>query len=115
MGKRQPVVAVRFSNGFGNNLFQYVYARLIADSHSGTVVFRFARGAEYAARVFKELGISVVEGRCLPGSVRVSDKNASTRFYGREFDNIDFNLVGYFENFNLYVDFHIKSSRLKKT
>lgn len=46
--KQVGTVKVKFSNGFGNNLFQYCFGRLLAEHH----------GLNYSHPAIKELGIS---------------------------------------------------------
>jgi len=102
---KTPVVHVTFTNGIGNNLFQFIYARLLAESHFGVVSTSIPDDAKYVINDFMRLGINLEKH---PASglpvVGIDDKNASTKFYTKEFDHNDFKLRGYFEDYRLYVN-----------
>lgn len=100
-----PIIKVTFTNGFGNNLFQYIYARLLSSKHNGRVSVNVRKFASYSVGVFKKLGIDIVNIK-FPNlkTIRVRDRDASVKFYGDEFDNCNFNLKGYFEDYKLYID-----------
>lgn len=102
---KTPVIHVTFTNGIGNNLFQYTYARLLAESHSGVVSISIPADANYTVSDFARLGINLKKHSAsgLP-IIKIDDKNASTKFYAREFDHNDFVLKGYFEDYELYVN-----------
>ncbi len=104
---RTPIVYVLLTNGFGNNLFQYIYARLLAESHGGVVEVQWEKDSEYSSSEFRNLGLYVVKDQLQSGLsvVKITDKNASTKFYGKEYDGKDFIIRGYFEDYRLYADY----------
>lgn len=100
---KNNVVHVDFSNGFGNNLFQYIYARLIADAHGSNLSVSLNRKGGYAKKEFSKLGIKL-KGHPHPKAIKISDKKASLKFLAKRFNSSNFHLHGYFENYNLYKD-----------
>lgn len=99
----KPTVAVEGTNGFGNNLFQYIYARLIAESQGCDLYMFFKPKAKYAIKVFADLGIQLKVGK--PFQFRpivITDRNVSSEFYGSAFKGKSFRLSGHFENYRLY-------------
>ena len=99
----KPTVTVKCTNGFGNNLFQYIYARLIAENNDCDLYMDFQKKAEYAIETFEELGIKLTTGkpfRIRP--IKVTDKNASVEFYKPTFRGKSFKLSGYFGAYRLY-------------
>jgi hypothetical protein len=99
----RSTVAVKGTNGFGNNLFQYCYARLVAESQGCDLYMFFKPKARYAIKVFGELGINLKVGKpfqCKP--IIITDQNASSEFYGPAFKGKSFRLDGHFENYRLY-------------
>lgn len=96
---KNNVVSVDFSNGFGNNLFQYIYARLIADTHGSKLSVSLKD--KNTKNEFAKLGIRLKQYAC-PGAIKISDKKASLKFIEKRFNASNFKLHGYFENYNLY-------------
>ena len=98
-----PVIQCYFTNGIGNNIFQYVYARLLAEKHGGVVS---AVNGGNLVSTFAGLGIQIKK---YPASglpvVIVNDTTASTVLYSKEFDNKDFVLKGYFSDYTFYKDY----------
>jgi len=80
-------IQIEFTNGIGNNLFQYIYARLIAEDKGGGVSVVFKDGSEYAKGFFSQQGIQL-----------------------KTLDNPDQKLSGYFEDYNFYIN-HIDQIR----
>lgn len=99
-----PVVQVKFTNGFGNNLFQYMYARLLAEFHDGKVSVHTTTRLLLVIKEFKALGIALknLPSPKLP-SINIKDKRSSIKFYEKKFNGHNFNLNGYFENYKLYI------------
>lgn len=59
---RSPVVATRFTNGFGNNIFQYVAGRLLAERRGVSLRVAAPRGY-YGLDEFAKLGIELLRTR----------------------------------------------------
>ena len=99
----KPTVAVEGTNGFGNNLFQYIYARLIAESHGCDLYMFFKPKAKYAIKVFDELGIKFKVGKPFRFKpIVITDQNVSSEFYDSAYKGKSFRLFGHFENYRLY-------------
>jgi len=107
-----PVVQVKFTNGFGNNIFQYMYARLLAEFHDGKVSVHDGKVSvntsaklKHVIKEFEALGIELKNFKSprLP-SINIKDKQSSRKFYDKKFNGHNFNLKGYFENYKLYTE-----------
>jgi hypothetical protein len=95
----RPVVRAHFTIGFGNNLFQYAYARLLA----------IAQDAELQHSAIPELNIpasdtSIGCGVGLPTMV-INDKNASMELLCKKYEKCNYEVSGYFENYKFYKPF----------
>lgn len=84
---KKEVVQIAFTNGVGNNLFQYIYARLFVEKINGVLSVEYLNGAEYAKDFFADLGIQL---NILP--------------------NPNHKLFGYFEDYALYSN-HVDQIR----
>ncbi len=109
---KSPVVQVKFTKGFGNNLFQYMYARLLAEFHDGKVSVHDGKVSvktsaklKSSIKEFAALGIELenLTSPRLP-SINIKDTKASIKFYEKKFNGHNFNLKGYFENYKLYIE-----------
>ena len=94
-------VTVQLTNGFGNNLFQYVAARQLSE-FLGSELFVLPFSSDYyAIPDLARLGISCTKNIKARDLIRISDYN-----YPRSFDNSlrgkDLFLSGYFENYKYY-------------
>ncbi len=101
---KNNVVSIDFSNGFGNNLFQYIYARLIAESHGSKISVSKLGRRKYDQEAFSKLGIEFKTLAC-PGPIKINDKKASLKFLQKRFKSSNFLLHGYFEKYELYTNY----------
>jgi hypothetical protein len=101
------MILVQLTNGFGNNIFQYTAAKLLADFHSQEVFAVLPSSDYYAFSDLKNLGIQFYEGpKNLSSFVRGNDQNYRDLF-NVEFSHHNFILNGYFENYK-YFEKHIE-------
>jgi hypothetical protein len=98
------MIVVKLTNGFGNNLFQYNAAKLLAEFHQ-THVFAIPPHSDYyAIQDLKKLGVCFYEGYPAPvNTVQVNDNNYKNAF-NEKYTNNDFILSGYFEDYKYFKD-----------
>ena len=94
------MVYVQLTNGFGNNLFQYIAARLLATFHNQDVTVLPPSSDYYGIDEFKKLGIKL-ENVEVPECERVNDFNY-THFFNQAYKNKNLLVSGYFENYKYF-------------
>ena len=90
-------VSIAFTIGFGNNLFQYAYGRLLAEKNNLSL--------RHAA--LKELGIDATENpidSTLP-TIYVNDSNYKKAFFTANLSNYNVVVSGYFEDYKIFKPF----------
>lgn len=96
------VVVSQLTNGFGNNIFQYVAGRLLAEELGCYHYVKPPTSDYYAIPSLKELGINF-EPREASNFVNITDSN-----YRYAFDKAlvgkNIHLSGYFEDYTYYID-----------
>ena len=96
------MIYVQLTNGFGNNMFQYVAARLLATSLDQDLVVVPPTENYYGVQELGKLGIEV--GGAPPiGIPEVNDRNYTQCFDDR-LRNRDLIVRGYFENYKFFKD-----------
>ncbi len=94
------MIYVQLTNGFGNNLFQYIAARLLATFHGQDVTALPPSNDYYGINEFKKLGIKL-ENVEVPESERVNDFNY-THFFNQAYKDKNLLVSGYFENYKYF-------------
>ncbi len=86
-------VVVNFTIGFGNNLFQYTYAKLLADRH----------GLQLHHRAIPEVGVkeSIANINNSLNAVIVNDTNYKQILYFENLENCNVVINGYFEDYKI--------------
>lgn len=96
------MIIVRLTNGFGNNLFQYNAARLLAE-HLEQEVFCVPPSEDYyAISSLESLGIRFTKNTNFSG-IMVSE-NAYKMCFDKKYRNETFILSGYFEDYRYFSD-----------
>jgi hypothetical protein len=99
-------VMVQLTNGFGNNIFQYVAARILAEHHKKEVfAIPFAKNY-YAIPCLEKKGIKFADFTGQTSNnvlLYISELNYLESFNG-EYPNSDFVLSGYFEDYRYFID-----------
>jgi hypothetical protein len=90
------VVEIRFTIGFGNNLFQYCFGRLLSEIH----------GLKLIHHAIPEMGIREKKANDIPSLpiMIVNDANYKEIFYS-QIPNCNIIVNGYFEDYELYKPF----------
>ena len=103
------MIIVEFTNGFGNNIFQYVAARLLAEQH-GKELFFVAPDGYYAIPDLKKIGATnfitygqLAEIQKSSSLIFVNDENYTECFNLDFQDSVGF-VRGYFEDYTYYLD-----------
>ena len=101
------MILVQLTNGFGNNIFQYTAAKLLADFHCQEIYALSPSPNYYAVSDLKDLGIQFYEGSTdFSSFIRGNDQNYRELF-NIELSQHSFILSGYFENYK-YFQKHIE-------
>lgn len=97
------MVVVHLTNGFGNNLFQYVAARLLAEFHNKDLVVIPPNKDYYATKELEKVGVDFSKEQKTGNFVKVNEKNYRLAF-SPEYSNFDFVLFGYFEDYTFFYE-----------
>lgn len=95
-------IAVNLTNGFGNNIFQYSAARLLAEHLGSDLVLIPPTKNYYGIKELENLGIKFIEKK-LNNPINVVDKNYKM-CYNDVLKGRDVILSGYFEDYTIYFD-----------
>ena len=95
------MIYVQLTNGFGNNLFQYNSARLLATYHNQELIAIPPSKTYYGICEFEKLGISLQYTEVPSNCHNVNDTNFSS-FFDERYKNSDFFVSGYFENYKYF-------------
>ena len=96
------MIAVKFTNGFGNNLFQYIAARQLAAHHEQELIGVCDKDY-YAQPDLEALGISFSQFTTPDDTIFVNDNNY-LQCFSNNFKDKNFIVNGYFENYKYYID-----------
>ncbi len=94
------MIYVQLTNGFGNNLFQYNAARLLAERHKQEVIAIPPSDGYYGIEEFKKIGIHLQNVQ-IPDCERVNDTNFAS-FFNDRYKKSNFFVSGYFENYKYF-------------
>ena len=94
------MVYAQLTNGFGNNLFQYNAARLLATFHKQELVVVPPSSDYYGIEEFKKIGIEV-KSTDLPDCEKVNETNF-THYFNTQYKNSNLFVAGYFENYKFF-------------
>jgi len=94
------MVYVKLTNGFGNNLFQYNAARLLATFHGQEVIAIPPSSDYYGVEEFKKIGINL-ESVELLNCQFVNDANY-THYFNERYKDSNLLVSGYFENYKYF-------------
>jgi hypothetical protein len=98
----KQVVKVILTNGFGNNIFQYVYARLIADINDAHLMVEVPPKARYVIPSLEAVGVPMVRYSLGDKIYDISDKNATVDLTNVPCPGFYFLVHGYFEDYKLF-------------
>ena len=102
----RPTAQINFTNGFGNNLFQYIFGRLLAMRHKCNLSCNFPSEDYYGKEALIALGITPEQhpiNENFP-TINVNEpiNNRYDFYLWENYENNNFILNEYFEDFRLY-------------
>jgi len=95
------MIYTQLSNGFGNNMFQYVAAKVMAHYHKTDVLALPPFASYYGIAPLKSLGVNFVSNQDYSGAKPVDD-STYIRSFNAKYNNTDLILKGYFEDHRYY-------------
>ena len=95
------MIYTKFTNGFGNNLFQYNAARVLAEHLDDQVLAIPPSNNYYGIEPLKSLGIEFVDR--VPSVSNIVNDSTYIKCFGKNFENKDLLLNGYFEDYRFYL------------
>ena len=104
------MIYVQLTNGFGNNLFQSIAAKILADHNKDELMLIEPFHGYYAKSCLEKMGFSFCSRPPLYSYI-IGDKNYKTSFLKVDTKEHNVLLTGYFEDFRYY--FNIRQ-RIKK-
>lgn len=105
-------VITQLTNGFGNNIFQYVAAKLLAEHHNLEVSAVPAGADYYAVPDLEGMGVNFLNQSQIPTTnVRNVNESNYLESFDTRYSDATFLLNGYFEDYRLYFNKieHIKT------
>lgn len=96
------MITVQLTNGFGNNIFQYMAAKLLAEHHKQDVGALLPNNDYYAIDDLKKMNINIVAERRI-NSTPINEFNYKAA-YDKRYEKNDFHLAGYFEDYTFFKD-----------
>lgn len=97
------MITVRLTNGFGNNLFQYNAARILAINHQQPVYAHAPSPEYYGIPALRALGVEFVSGP--PASALTITDNTFRQAFDARLKENNFYLTGYFEDYTYFKDY----------
>ena len=104
------MILVHLTNGFGNNLFQYIAARQLAEFHEQDLLVAPPSSDYYAIRDLRNVGVNFKDINFHGQAIMINESNYKNAF-DEELKNHNFIVQGYFEDYSFFhenIDF-IKS------
>ena len=100
------MVLVQLTNGFGNNLFQYNAARLLAEYLDQEIYALPPFGGYYATSCLGSLGVNFLPptmNMAAKKCIDINEKNYRLAF-DQEYKDYNFIIRGYFEDYSFFID-----------
>jgi hypothetical protein len=96
------MITVQLTNGFGNNIFQYMAAKLLAEYHGQQVGAVLPTNDYYAINDLKKMNINITDV-VSKNAVPINEFNYKAA-YDKRYSKNDFHLAGYFEDYTFFID-----------
>tara|TARA_A100001515_G_scaffold144595_1_gene149170 strand:- start:304 stop:1143 length:840 start_codon:yes stop_codon:yes gene_type:complete len=100
------MIFLHLTNGFGNNLFQYIAARLLAEKHNKKLIVIPPSKTYYGTDELKKINVQFSSAERKGNLAHVNDTNYLAAFKP-EYSEFSFVMCGYFEDYRYYID-HIE-------
>ena len=96
------MIYIKLTNGFGNNLFQYNAARLLAEYHN-TKVFGIPPAPDYyGIKSLEKLGLRF-ESFNIDNAILIDGNQQFIKAFDQKYSNKDMILSGYFEDYRFFL------------
>ena len=95
------MILVQLTNGFGNNLFQYIAGRLLAEYHNQEIFVLPPSSEYYAIPHFEQMNVKFKSSIKLSDFAYINDQNYKFAF-DKRYEKNNFYLKGYFEDYTYY-------------
>tara|TARA_R110002073_G_scaffold38161_7_gene109689 strand:+ start:99 stop:926 length:828 start_codon:yes stop_codon:yes gene_type:complete len=96
------MISIVLTNGFGNNLFQFIAAKQLADFHKSEISV-ICDSKYYGIEELKKLGFKFKVGKVTGTEYGCNDKNYFS-FFNKKFTGKNIKLSGYFEDYRYFVE-----------
>ena len=96
------MIVVHFTNGFGNNLFQYNAARILSEFHNQKLVAIPPSHDYYGIRYFESLGLDFSRKNIDYSNILHINENNYSQAFSSEYSSSNFFVSGYFEDYNIF-------------
>ena len=100
------MIAVQLTNGFGNNLFQYIAARQLSEFHEDELMVIPPTNDYYAIKDLESIGVDFTQRKpngLIPDFIHIREANYGDAFQ-KSFKGCDFLVNGYFEDYTFFLD-----------
>jgi len=100
------MIAVQLTNGFGNNLFQYIAARQLAEFYEDELMVTPPTSDYYAIKDLETLGVDFTQRKpngLVSDFIYVRESNYKDAFQ-KSLKGRDFLVNGYFEDYTFFLD-----------
>jgi len=96
------MILVQLTNGFGNNLFQYNAARLLAEFHQTEVIAIPPKEDYYANPDLKSLGLNISTNTNNVSSLVMANERNYTSLFDERYKDFNFLVRGYYEDYTFF-------------
>ena len=97
------MICVKLTNGFGNNLFQYNAARLLADFHNTKVIAIPPSSDYYGIKCLESIGVSFGGTENNQKNIHVNGNEHYVKCFNKSYSGYNIILSGYFEDYRFFV------------
>ena len=95
------MIITHLTNGFGNNLFQYVAARLLSEFHNQDLIVMPPTSDYYAIQDLKNVGVKFKDLNFRANAIVINENNYKKAF-DKSLKHHDFVVQGYFEDYTFF-------------
>ena len=96
------MITVQLTNGFGNNLFQCITAKLLATYLEQEVAHIPPSAGYYGIEELRKTGLEINPSSSPPPKCQMVTETNYTHFFNKQYSNTDLFVSGYFENYKFY-------------
>jgi len=99
------MIVTHLTNGFGNNLFQYIAGKLLATHHEQELAIIPPSYDYYGIENLKDLGLDFKDFKHEPAQQTIFVNESNYKLcYNKKYKDYNFELKGYFEDYTFYKE-----------